>query len=155
MPTEAGIVRTYLIGALLICSLTATIVAAEPPRTDSLKMRSISRPTAPAVVAPTTPQPASNAVAPATVDKSVKQATEVLELCYSIARRSDASLATPLTVQATVRADGSTQLHAPAGSTGAGYFARCVERKLSALVLVDQLPALDASTRVITLGAAK
>jgi hypothetical protein len=36
---------------------------------------------------------------------------------------------------------------------GNGYFARCVERKVGALVLVNQLPDATADTRTITIGS--
>jgi hypothetical protein len=163
MPTETQTIRTYLIGALIICSFSATIVAAEPPRHDALRMRSVPRPNAmPAPSAPTStlanvaaPPPAPASTAPSAADQSAKQATEVLEQCYAIAHRADASFTGTVTVHATVQSNGVVKLQAEATSLGAGVFPRCVERRFGALAMVDSLPAADASTRVIVLGAAK
>ena len=76
----------------------------------------------------------------------------MLELCYELARRSDTTLSGAITVHATVRADASVQLRTQAQNLGSGYFERCVERKLATLVTVNERPAVDATTRVITVG---
>jgi hypothetical protein len=44
-------------------------------------------------------------------------------------------------------------LRAQAGSLGNGYFARCVERKVGALVAVSQLPEATPDTHAITPNA--
>jgi hypothetical protein len=112
----------------------------------------------PSVVKPQEPaaaQPApaaSAAVEPGKVERAAKEATEMLELCYELARRSDTALRGPITVQAGVRADGSVELRAQGQNLGNGYFARCVERKLSALSLVKQLPEAGPNTRTIVVG---
>jgi len=100
------------------------------------------------------PAPAATAaVEPAKVEHAAKEATEVLELCYELAHRSDTALRGPITVQAGVRADGSVELRAQGQSLGNGYFARCVERKLSVLAVVSQLPEATANTRIIVVGS--
>jgi hypothetical protein len=102
------------------------------------------------------PPPAhpAEAVDPAKVQRAAKEATSVLELCYELARRSDVSLKAPVSLHATVRADGAVELRAEAQTLGNGFFSRCVERKLSTIVPVKQLPEATASTRMIVLGAA-
>jgi hypothetical protein len=102
------------------------------------------------------PPPARPAqtVDPAKVERAAKEATAVLELCYELARRSDTSFKAPVSLHATVRADGAVELRAASQSLGNGFFTRCVERKLSTIVPVNQLPEPTASTRTIVLGAA-
>jgi len=95
---------------------------------------------------------ASATVDPAKVDRATKEASELLELCYELARRSDTTLRGPVTVQAGVRANGEVELRAQGQNLGNGYFARCVERKLSALSIVSQLPEAGPSTRMIVVG---
>jgi hypothetical protein len=103
--------------------------------------------------APAAAQPAASPVVePAKMEQATKEATEVLELCYELARRSDKALRGPITVQAGVRADGSVELRAQGQNLGNGYFARCVERKLSVLAVVSQLPEASANTLMIVVG---
>jgi hypothetical protein len=156
------LVRT--VGALLMMSLSAATAHADPPRPDALKMRNAPRAstalapsqpgaTATASMQPTPAQPAATShVDSATAAKTVKEASEALELCYTLARRADSSLGEAITVHATVRADASVELRAQAASLGKGFFARCVERKLGALVTVSQLPEATADTHTIMLG---
>jgi hypothetical protein len=165
MSVASALQLVRVVGALLAMSLSATTVHADPPRPDALKMRNAprastalapSQPSAatPASVQPTPAQPAvTSHVDSATAANTLKEASEALELCYSLARRADASLGKAVTVHATVRADASVELRAHAASLGNGYFARCVERKVGALVTVSQLPEATADTRTIMLGA--
>jgi hypothetical protein len=165
MSARAATRRARFVGAALLLSLSATTGYAEPPH-DALKMRNAPRASAalttlsqihePAVAKPQEPaaaQPAAPAaVEPAKLERATKEATEVLELCYELARRSDKALRGPITVQAGVRADGSVELRAQGQNLGNGYFARCVERKLSVLAVVSQLPEANANTRMIVVG---
>jgi len=146
-------------------SLCASAASADPPRPDALKMRNAPRASS-ALSVPTHTEAASPALAPsgqeqtapaaaadsAAASKAVKEASDTLALCYALARRADASLAAQLTVHATVRADASVELRVQAGAVGNGYFARCVERKIGALVVVRQLPEAPADARTIVLG---
>lgn len=154
--------RARFVGAAILVSLSASVGYAEPPRHDALKMRNAPRASAALTTLSQTPevkpQPAPveaapvAAVDPATVNKATKEATEVLELCYELARRSDTSLSAPVTVHASVRTGGEVSLRTQDRNLGNGYFARCVERKLTTLVSASQLPETDANTRVIVLG---
>lgn len=159
--------RARFVGAALVLSLCAGNAFAEPPRHDAPKMRNAPRASAalttlsqaePAAPPPKAEQPPpahpAETVDPAKVDRAAKEATAVLELCYELARRSDTSLKAPVSLHATVRADGAVELRAAAQSLGDGFFTRCVERKLSTIVSVSQLPEAGASTRTIVLGAA-
>lgn len=169
MSARAATRRARFVGAALLLSLSATTGYAEPPH-DALKMRNAPRASAalttlshtqePAVAAkppePAAVQPApaaTAAVEPAKVEHAAKEATEVLELCFELARRSDTALRGPITVQTSVRADGSVELRAQGQNLGNGYFARCVERKLSVLSVVSQLPEASANTRMIVVGS--
>lgn len=95
---------------------------------------------------------ASPTVDPAKVERATKEASELLDLCYELARRSDRMLRGPITVQAGVRANGTVELRAKGQNLGKGYFARCVERKLSALTIVSKLPEAGVNTRMIVVG---
>jgi hypothetical protein len=165
MSVASALQLVRIVGALLMMSLSAATAHADPPRPDALKMRNAPR--ASTALAPSQPSAATTAtvqtaaaqpaatshVDSAAAAKAVKEASEALELCYTLARRADASLGEAVTVHATVRADASVELRAQAASLGNGYFARCVERKVGALVAVSQLPEATADTRAIVLGA--
>lgn len=175
MPAPASKRHAVFIAVL---SLFAASALAEPPRHDAPKMRNAPRastaltlsqsaeakPAAPArptavgaaqvgAAQADAAQADAAQVDAAQVDRSVKDATGVLELCYELARRSDPSLKPPVSVHATVRADGSVELRAQTESLGNGYFGRCVERKLSAIALVAKLPEPAPAARMIVLGA--
>lgn len=148
--------------ALLVAALALSTgsALAEPPRLDALKMRNLPRTSTNlttlsqnAAKEPSAPPAAAPTVDPAKVDNGVKEATAVLELCYELAHRSDPSLKAPVSVHATVHADGSLDLRAQAEALGNGYFSRCVERKLASIAPVAQLPEPSAEARLIVLGA--
>jgi hypothetical protein len=125
-----------------------------PRASATLTTSSQAEPAAPPKVEQAPPAHPAEAVDPAKVERAAKETTPVLELCYELARRSDTSLKAPVSLQATVRADGAVELRAAAQTLGNGFFTRCVERKLSTIVSVNQLPEATASTRTIVLGAA-
>lgn len=169
MSARAATRRVRFVGAALILLLSVTTGYAEPPPPDALKMRNAPRASAALTTSPLIQEPSATATAqpaaaqppvapadvdPAKVERATKQATTVLQLCYELARRSDKALRGPITVQAGVRANGELDLRAQGESIGNGYFARCVERKLSALSIVSQLPETGPNTRVIVVGGA-
>lgn len=155
MSPRAPSLRTCVVTASVLCLLCVSVASAEPPVHDTLKMRSLFRPTKQPSDKPARVEQAAPAVDPARVDQAARQAARVLALCYELTHKDDPSLPSTLTVQAKIYRDESIELRAQADALGSGYFTRCVERKLGGLEPVQALPASDETTRVIAVGTAK